>query len=327
MLCTTKSFVFIGVLGLFACLGTVVAQPMCSEGLKEQLKKEIVLFKPSAATRSYNTKIDSEHRNYDVITGSLLVPHPKKAIHVNYINYQAKGASPRFKAPLLLIYSGIGGATAVDHAIARYFVKQNFLVVISHYVEGDSMQYIDKMRESSIRNIKAGFALIDFFLQQRSIDPSKIAVLGISYGGTRALYHTLVDHRIKAASLIVAGLPLAEVLLKSKLNLVKKMRRTQMKNARIKSLGEYARRLQLQLNFPVNDYMCLRKSDDFYLFMSKHDSWVPSSNQLKLWQTLGQPSFKSFQFGHVGVPIWVCLNKMRRIKNFFQSRWQHKQIS
>lgn len=227
-----------------------------------------------------------------------------------------KGAS----SPLLLIYSGIGGITKLEKYMAKFFVEKGYSVVVSHFLQAENLHNISRYENTMLRTLKVGFSLIDFFSSFGTINLNKIGVIGISFGGIRGLYHIALDQRIKAASLIVAGAPLEEILVHSKMKQVAEIREHHMRSLNTLDLDKYKNTLHNK-GLLLQDFLCLRSNSNFLLFISNNDSWVPSRYQWHLWSLLGHPKYEVFKKGHLATPLTVAFKKLGKIHNFFEENW------
>ena len=237
----------------------------------------------------------------------------------NFLYYETKKAQSK-KAPLVVIYPGIGGTTYFEKYLANYYTLRGISVVISHYIDEVKMYNINNIRGEMVTNLSVGFSLVDFMTTLPTIDSDKISIIGVSYGGIRGVYHTALDKRIKSATLMVAGAPFEEILANSDLETVSKIRSQQMSNAGIESHEEYVQTLKDQI-IPITDFICQRETSEFFLIISDDDEWVPTNNQWELWEMLGNPDFEKSDLGHIGTPLWLGLRKVDFIHRFFASLW------
>ena len=262
-----------------------------------------------------------EKRSYERRLGILKVPGELE-LNLNYYYYRSTVLPKGFRSPVLFIYSGIDGITALEHHLGKYFTQRGISVVVSDYIDHDHIYDIDNYLLAMINTMRASFALTDYFASLPEVDANRLGILGISYGGIRGLYHTATDARIKAAVLIVTGTPIEEVIVKSQLDFVKKIRKAHMEKAGITTIQEYQELLQQQALLDIKDVVCRRKTDEFFLLMSKNDHSVPTAQQWNLWHTLGRPKHHTFHLGHIGVPIWAALFKKNSAHKFLKQHWK-----
>lgn len=246
-------------------------------------------------------------------------PHEKW--HIPFIYYQTKKAPDNAPAPLLLLYSGIGGITILDRYLAHYFTDHGYSVVLSHYFDEKDNATIQKVSENMLQGIYANFALVDYFSTLAEIDPHRIGSLGISFGGVRAVHHTVIDERVKASVLMVTGGPLPEIMTHSKLDIVEKLRTQQMKNAGLTTKAQYREALEKSLSFNLEDWTCRRSSNDFFMFISNDDDMVPTSSQWHLYEMLSGPAVHKSSLGHIKFPIWASIKHKKEMVQFFAERF------
>ncbi len=245
-----------------------------------------------------------------------------KPLFINFLFYRSKGVAEMQKKPLVMIFSNIAGVSMIEKWFAHYFASHGMHVALSHCSEHESITHIDETNESAIRTLLAGFALTDFSIKINDVDPKKIGLLGISFGGIRGLYQIGFDSRIKAGAFIVAGGPIQDIMAYSKQIVAKRIRDRQMHDARMSSVSEYLHFLDTHIELDLNTALAKRSSKDFYLFISASDSWVPSHYQWKIWSQLGHPRFERYPLGHLTTPLWVAMTRKREILEFFNGRWK-----
>jgi hypothetical protein len=168
-------------------------------------------------------------------------------------------------------------------------------------------------------------ALGDHFGRQPEVNPSKIGVIGISYGGLRGLLHSLIDKRVKGAVLLVAGASISDILAYSSWSRISRIREHHMKTAGITDREEYRRLLEDLLPLHAEDVASLRKPEDFLLYVSNVDAWVPTFSQWRVWEILGEPAYEAYNVGHIRTPTIVSFTKGAAMHKFFRGRWGEPQ--
>lgn len=292
---------------------------------KQQLNIDRVLHAIKAQGPFYLDHLNKSKKRADYIRYEGEIYFPKTGVSHNFLYYETK-RSPSKKAPLVIIYPGIGGTTYFEKYLASYYASHGVSVVISHYINDVKLHYISNIRSEMLTNLSVGFSLVGFFSTLPRIDANRISIQGVSYGGIRGAYHTALDKRIKSATLMVAGAPFEEILAFSDLETVTEIREQQMLHANITDSGEYLNRLKEEV-IPISDFICQRKSEEFFLVISDDDRWVPSENQWQLWDMLGKPEYERSDLGHIGTPLWLGLTKIRYIFNFFAAIWDFTFVS
>ena len=293
------------------------AIPACTPAQKLRIEHGLKAIKSKGKFYLNHLNLDKRQVNYYRYSGEI--SFPDSGITHNFLFYETQKSDVK-EAPLMIIYPGIGGITYFEKYLANYYTLKGISVVISHYLDDVKLYNIANIRSEMIANLSVGFSLVDFFSTLPNIDPDRISILGISYGGIRGAYHTALDKRVNSATLMVAGAPFEEILAYSSLDMVSEIRSQQMNNANIADTSNYLAEIKKEI-LPISDFVCQRESDEFFLIISDDDEWVPTENQWQLWEILGRPKYENSGLGHIGTPLWHGLKKVNFIYNFFASFW------
>ncbi len=257
---------------------------------------------------------------YDKYHGKISVPL-EKSLAIEFTFYKSKVEPDKLVKPLVIIFANIAGISPIETFFARFFASNGMHVVISHSTEHENTTKIEETNESAMRTLFSGLSLIDHFETVEGIDKERIALLGISFGGIRGFYQMGFDPRVKAGAFIVSGGPIQHIMAYSKQVVAQRIRKAQMKVANIKTVDDYLQYLNENISLDLQEALKARSPDDFYLFISRSDSWVPTHYQWYVWSSIGQPKFEKFLLGHLTTPIWVSLTRKRCILDFYNDRF------
>jgi hypothetical protein len=241
-------------------------------------------------------------------------PNYEWQLPFTYYPANAEASTP---APLLFVFPGISGESVLDRHVARYFSRHGYSVVISHLFDAEDSDSLPILAQKLIKSMYANFAIVDYFSSLEGIDKEKLFSLGTSFGGVRAVYHSLLDERVKASVLLVAG-PLPDVMTFSRMGGMPERRQLHMADEGISSLQQYRDTVEKMFKLKVEDWACRRKSSDFFMYISDRDSWVPTSSQWELHQILGEPQMRRSSLGHIKSSVWNLLWHKKEMRRFFE---------
>ena len=267
---------------------------------------------------SINKILKKEHSTYLFYEGSVVVTKDKVKEITNFEYYRSSQSKT---SPLVMIFTGVGGISFVERKIARFFVHNKVSVVVTEFKQFDNIKTITSFTNKIKEAIKLTFIQLEYFSKQPKINANKIATIGISLGGFRALYLSSLSPKIKAATLVVTGKSLPNTIAKSNLSLAKRIRRLHMGSIKTSSSAHYIKVLEQHLNLKSLTY---RSKDHYFLFMAENDFIVPFYEQKNLWYSLGKPRFQLTGGGHVSGVLHYSFKGLEDTLNFFKKRWNLK---
>jgi len=261
--------------------------------------------------KKYLYTIKAQNQNKEEIT-KFYYYHTKKGVGV--------------KKPTVFLFSNIGGITILERYIGFYLAKRGISTVV---VELDDIKKVDRLEKVSpylVSSLFSSMNIVDFIVNEPYTDKDKLATIGVSLGGFRALYLSALDTRIKSATLVVSGLSITETIANSTLQLVEDIRNEQMKAAGLNPLqdkSEYEALLKQQIMFNVEDLLCRKNPKNYLLFQSKNDTIVPYFEQNRLYDALKKPKRTiNNHFGHKATAIGFGMAKLCDTVEFMNSNWQ-----
>jgi dienelactone hydrolase len=240
---------------------------------------------------------------------------------ISYLFYPAAQVFAHQLSPLLFIFPGISGITALDRHAAKYFAHHGYSVVIAPYGVSDSPQSFENVAPQLAEMVLANFAVVDYFSRLPGIDGARMGILGTSFGGIRGLYHSFLDARIKAHIFLVTA-PLPDVLAYSPKDRVAALRLRQMRAGGYASPQVYRDAIEKAMHFKLSDWTCRRSPQDYFLYIANKDDTVPSFLQWRLLQTLGNPQFRATSLSHVNASAWNMLRHLKEMREYFNWRLQ-----
>lgn len=293
----------------------------CSPDQLDQIESGLALFEDINKPVVKEMTTVKDHVKYIKKKGSLTVQADEE-LSVDFLFYEAKKKNKFGKTPLVIMYASLNGVSIFEKYLASSLAKEGISVVVNYFMDEQNLYVLDNHMINMMNNLLVSLSISKYFSSLPSIDSKKVSLFGVSYGGIRATYHMAADLRIKSATLMVAGAPLEEVMTYSNLDRVVDIRNKHMEGAGIENKADYLQALKDQEVFSLTDAMCRRKTEEFYLFISKHDSWVPTKYQWHLWSELGQPKHHVSSLGHQTASVWFGLSRFYDMLTFFQNSWE-----
>lgn len=260
-----------------------------SEFYSESLKDYQVLGKASWSPQ----KIKRTYRQYAL---KKMIQEGPRTLAFEYVFYKAKR---KRQENLLVLLPTISGVTALEHTLARYFVKKGLDVVIPVSLVRDfkfGPETVKAMDEGFWRSIIQTKSILD---DLRKLNTYKETfVMGGSQGGTRAAMLLGQNLNINKAYTFVGGGDFPTIFAESDVKQVKKLRDAHKKALGFKSNARYKIYLERELKFDPSEFCGLRKAD-MRMVVALKDTSVPTSTQQSLWEGCGRPPKKEIKTGHV----------------------------
>jgi predicted peptidase len=266
----------------------------------------------------YNQQKSSKpHKDYTLYKGKIVSMYKtQKSISTNYEYYSYKTSSP---VALVVIFTGVGGTSFIERKIAKFFVHKKISAVIIEFKKFSNIKTITNFSERVKESILSAKIVLNYFSNLAEIDTTKIATIGISLGGFRAMYLAGIEPKIKATTLVVTGESLSESISRSKLALARRLRRLHMGSIQTNYIDEYVKELKKSLNLQNLTY---RKKEHYFLFMAEKDQIVPYDQQQKLWEKLSKPKHSIITGGHFLGILYYSFRGLTKTLNFFKKRWE-----
>jgi len=204
------------------------------------------------------------------------------------VEYWRTKSAPR--APAVVITPILGGGNDIARLVAREFAESGMHgVIVWRGVKVLQPQWAEEEVEYAIRRgIVARRRVIDWLETRPEVDPRRISAFGISMGGICTAVLAPVEPRIHSAVIALAGGDLATVVMHSDERRVVEYRKARLALEKI-GPAELEKRLRDAL---VDDPLNVARYADasrFLMFIARHDTTVPTANQLELRDKLGRP--------------------------------------
>ncbi|MEH6454655.1 MAG: alpha/beta fold hydrolase, partial [Psychromonas sp.] len=268
------------------------------------ITEKMTLAKDNDQYRLYEVKIDVGLNEFD----------HDSIITFDYYEQQSEAPSP-----VVILLPILNGKKHLMRPFASLFADKGYSVIIIDTLQGSTLLDDLKDPEPSIRKaLQRHRRVIDWAESRDQLDISRLGVLGVSLGGFNALYLSALDKRVNVASIALAGGSLPDLLVNSD------ERRITEAVAGVKedlSLDDQQLMEYLQQKI-VSDTLVIAphvNADRMLMVLAKYDKSVPYSNQLELYNAMGQPEAVTLPTGHNSAAIYI-FSFRQRVLAFFNKK-------
>lgn len=217
----------------------------------------------------------------------------------------------------LTIFPTINGNGVLEKALARYFSRRGFWVVLPIIPELENpFDEMTAMRlDVMFQRIQQSSQVLHNNLQQ--LNPKgRNFLLGGSQGGIRSIIAAQVLKDVDAVWVNAAGGDFPSIYANSSVDQISSFRRGHMEYLNLKDPRRYEDYLRANLLFdPITN--CDQIESRLSFVIALEDSSVPTANQLKLLESCKPEKVKRLEAGHLRGVIDTIFNK-RKIRNFFE---------
>ena len=260
-----------------------------AEPLPDDVAHRFDYTEQGAPLTSWTCVSTHEGDAYDIykVDGSVTLKGDNHPTPVE-VEYWRTKKTPR--APAVVITPILGGGNEIARLIAREFAEAGMHgVIVWRGVKVLAPNWSEEEVDYALRRgIVARRRVIDWLDARPEVDPRRIAAFGISMGGICTAVLAPVEPRVHSAVLALTGGDLASVVMKSDEGRVVSYKNARLTEERL-TPDEFEKKLREQL---VDDPIKLARYADssrFLMFIARHDTTVPTRNQVELRQALGNP--------------------------------------
>ncbi|MDC0254277.1 dienelactone hydrolase family protein [Bacteriovoracales bacterium] len=280
--------------------------------LSEGFRKEVNLREASLETEKLviktikMEKYKGSYKALNTVDGSR--------ISHDFVYYRPKGINNR-KTPLIIIVPPVVGITPFEYMSARYFSSHGFAVAVLklNVPSVDQNVVLDRLGQDWEGYVEKVRAFIDIVGKLPGVDDQKIGIMGLSLGGITTALTMGRDPRLKAGVIFMGATNIPHLMAYSDQYVVKKLREKKMSELGIEDAWDFETLLKEKVKIDLPYLTEGRTSRDYFLFVTKDDSYVPSKIQETLRADLGYPETHYLPPGHVlnGMFYPVHLKKMK----------------
>lgn len=210
--------------------------------------------------------------------------------------------------PLVISFPILEGTEFVSELVARRFADRGYAVLT---IQGRTLQ-LDKIKTAEELMHKYRYTLVDArgLLQRVKempvIDENRIGTAALSNGGLFAAALAGIEPDIKAASIIIAGGGLPEILHDSQHSDIHDHFVPTMKETYdLKTREEYIEFIeQYSKYFDASTYAGSVEPCRVLMISGEFDSIMPKERTEELWERFGQPTWVKYLSGHYIIPYF-----------------------
>jgi dienelactone hydrolase len=227
------------------------------------------------------------------------------------------------KHPLLIIVPPIDGLSRREHSICKYFLKQNYHVIVLEPVKNitDGNIPLSEFQNTLLSFVGAVRSAVDVMVKKEEVDSNNVFLWGSSLG---AIYSTIAfgaDMRINSAVLIAGGGSLPDIVAESKQKYVERYKRTRMEKEGLATEKEFRDKLKENLTIDPIDFARKRMPEETYFVIARKDKSVPTQYQELLFEAFQRTGFRNrYKLNH-GLTLMVAhLTHHKAYSDFFETR-------
>ncbi len=268
---------------------------------------------------SYTTTLNQSNEPYQV--------HAK--IYIPEQDSSVENEKRQIVFVLPTIKGGQRLAGLVDRYTAYSFCNRKFISVL---IENDftglssGAPLAISENELSIRRVVATLkGGVQVGIRNLNVDPNKVALFGASLGGILGTTAYGLMDEITAGSFIVAGGDLPHILTNSDQKPIIGLKEQAMAQYNLETEQQYQEFLKEYLKFDPLTFANFIDTEDIKLYLSKKDKAVPTVDQLKLYNELGQPETRFYHStGHAFTifRVLVFSRQKKHMAQWFNDRFE-----
>ncbi|MGZ3690570.1 MAG: hypothetical protein ACXVAX_03655 [Pseudobdellovibrio sp.] len=229
--------------------------------------------------------------------------------------------------PIVFMLPPLGGANQLDLMTGDTFCKNGiaaFLITTNFNGLDGSLPPVtdhDHTHRRVAAAIKAGIIIAKTYPQ---INTEKIGLFGASLGGILGSVAYSVIPEISAATFIVDGGDVPNILANSDQTVIVNLKNARMKEQGFTTVDQYENYLNDNLEIDPLHFAKMINPNTIKFYLSKADKSVPSVDQMAYYNALGQPKETRFyMIGHVETIVAVLGlgNGKQQIADWFKGRF------
>ncbi|MHC5012729.1 MAG: alpha/beta hydrolase family protein [Planctomycetota bacterium] len=224
------------------------------------------------------------------------VPLADEPIEVLHLRVVPAG---RAKRPLVIGFPILANGRQLLCEFGSGFVRMGYDVafVLRKELAFDPRRSVEQAEEELRLQVMRGRQVVDWFVQQPTVDPERLAGFGISAGGILGVSLAAADPRLKAHVFIFAGGPMADVLVDTvEDRFADRVAAVQRERGWSRERIRDALRRTIRTD-PITLAARVPR-ESVLLFLAAQDTSVPTARQVELWEALGRPEARVLPLGH-----------------------------
>lgn len=223
-------------------------------------------------------------------------------------------------SPLVILFPALGGRTGALSYFTTHLNRKGFACLRLERKERIliASQGLEHIREAIHREVVQASRLIDWAGTRQEVDPTRVAVLGVSMGALTASLVAATEERIGSAVLILGGGDLPRILLDSEKGTIRSFRTTLMRQN-----GWSRRELLTRARKTLREVDPLHYANGLdpertMMVEAVFDQVIPASSRYVLWSRAGRPPRILLPLGHLST-VFLAPYIRWRVFHFLRS--------
>ena len=231
-----------------------------------------------------------------------------------------KGASAQHKAPFVLCLPILAGGEDLIWAIGKGMADRGYVVAWTRRVASALKpgQRGAELEQLFRRTVVHDRALLAWARRQPEVDASRLASLGVSFGGMVGTALLAVEPDVRAGALCLAGGDLADLIHVTSEGRARSWLRWRQQEDGIGAF-ELTREIEREAGSDPMRMGVYVATDRTFLITATLDTVVPVAFQDLLWESLGRPQRMRIPTGHYSAALALG-SILSAIDGFFRQR-------
>ncbi len=219
------------------------------------------------------------------------------------------------KSPVLLVLPVMGGGYDLEEIFARYFARHGLAAIIVHrerIKDADGIAAIDPMLRQTVLDNKR---VIDWIETRAEFDATRLGVFGASMGGIKGALLTVLDERVRAAVIGLAGGDLPYILRHTTEPGVSRQRERMLQREQLTPV-ELEARLKQSITCDPNVFAPYVDANKVLMFVAVCDTVVSNRKGRELREKMGRPEIILLPTGHFTAALCIPYIERQSLKFF-----------
>lgn len=258
---------------------------------------------------SINLEIDGR----DPVSGDLRTVKAR-----SYLPKAPANTEEEPRTATILILPPTGGENELDRGYADLFCTNGFraIIVQSWAGDGPAPVELESHDPATLRALTAVRHVIEYVQPKNR---RELGIIGASLGAIIGNFILGYEPRVGAGALIVGGVGLPEIIARSTETHLTRLREARMRQFRWQRVDEYQRALGATMRIEPADFVGFTGRKPTLTVVATQDSTVPTINQLRLVQALGNSERIEWPGNHLGAIISTYQLHRQRVLEFFRA--------
>lgn len=211
----------------------------------------------------------------------------------------------------IFIFPPTGGENIIDRLYGRQLASLGYEVFILQswtHIDLDGVDY-------DLHNVFYGSAQAALNKLLPLAQSSKMGILGTSVGALHSSVALTLNDKIRTGFLIVGGLPIPEVIVRSEQEAMKTLKQRRYQKYKLQDDAQYLKQLSDIFKYEPTTYTAPTKSVGAVI--SENDALVPYETQMSVIRFFKASPVYTTSLSHIQTVIWNGIFHRKRVSKFF----------